>query len=95
MINPSAWNWGTKVHTIQALLYHRGKLIRLQTAFFAAGMNTLALIWIFFRLPEPSGLSYAEIDKLFEERVGARSFQKHKVIAVEAEDVGVVEVKHP
>ncbi|CAD6591844.1 MAG: hypothetical protein TREMPRED_000214, partial [Tremellales sp. Tagirdzhanova-0007] len=77
MINPSAWNWGTK------------------TAFFAAGMNTLALIWIFFRLPEPSGLSYAEIDKLFEERVGARSFQKHKVIAVEAEDVGVVEVKHP
>ena len=73
----------------------QGKLIILQTAFFAAGMNTLALIWIFFRLPEPSGLSYAEIDKLFEERVGARSFQKHKVIAVEAEDVGVVEVKHP
>ena len=56
-------------------------------------MNTLALVWIYFRLPEPSGLSYAEIDKLFEERIPARSFHKHKVVAVEAEDVGVVEVK--
>ena len=66
-----------------------------QTAFFAAGMNTLALVWIYFRLPEPSGLSYAEIDKLFEERIPARKFKNHKVTAVEAEDVGVVEVKHP
>ena len=56
-------------------------------------MNTLALVWIYFRLPEPSGLSYAEIDKLFEERVSARKFNKHHVTAVEAEDVGVVEVK--
>ena len=66
-----------------------------QTAFFAAGMNTIALVWIYFRLPEPSGLSYAEIDKLFEERVPARKFQKHKIVAVEAADLGVVEVKHP
>ena len=63
----------------------------MQTAFFAAGFNTLCLFWIYFRLPEPTGLSYAEIDKLFEERVPAREFQKHKVVAVEAEDVGVAE----
>lgn len=65
-----------------------------QTAFFAAGMNTIGLVWIYFRLPEPSGLSYAEIDKLFEERIPARKFKHHKVTAVEAEDVGVVEVKN-
>ncbi|ORX38083.1 general substrate transporter [Kockovaella imperatae] len=85
MINPSAWDWGTKASSRD----------NCQTAFFAAGMNTLALIWIYFRLPEPSGLSYAEIDKLFEERIPARQFQKHRVVAVEAEDVGVVEAKHP
>lgn len=58
-------------------------------------MNTLALIWIYFRLPEPSGLSYAELDKLFELQIPARQFHKHQVVAVEAEDVGVVEVKRP
>jgi SP family general alpha glucoside:H+ symporter-like MFS transporter len=63
-------------------------VLTVQTAFFAAGMNTLACIWIYFRLPEPTGLSYAEIDKLFEMRVPAREFQKRKVVAVEAGDVG-------
>ena len=49
------------------------------TAFFWAGFNVICCIWIFFRLPEPSGLTYAELDKLFDERVPARQFKKTHV----------------
>lgn len=33
-----------------------------KTAFFWAGFNALCIIWIFFRLPEPKGLTYAQLD---------------------------------
>ena len=45
-----------------------------KTAFFWAGVTALCLAWAFFRLPEPAGLTYAELDLLFEHRVGARNF---------------------
>ncbi|KAL0945005.1 MFS maltose permease [Colletotrichum truncatum] len=44
--------------------------------FFWAGVAMLFLIWTFFRLPEPFGLTYSEIDLLFEHRVGARHFSQ-------------------
>ncbi|KAF6826058.1 MFS maltose permease [Colletotrichum plurivorum] len=44
--------------------------------FFWAGIAALFLTWTFFRLPEPFGLTYSEIDLLFEHRVGARHFSQ-------------------
>ncbi|KAJ9649370.1 hypothetical protein H2201_006592 [Coniosporium apollinis] len=49
------------------------------TGFFWAGVNALLLTWCFFRLPEPKGRTYAELDVLFENRVSARKFAKTKV----------------
>ncbi|KAH7630974.1 general substrate transporter [Sordaria sp. MPI-SDFR-AT-0083] len=50
-----------------------------RTAFFWAGSCLLSAIWVFFRLPEPKGRTYAELDILFEKKVAARKFAKTKV----------------
>ncbi|KAK3956650.1 hypothetical protein QBC32DRAFT_227192 [Pseudoneurospora amorphoporcata] len=50
-----------------------------RTAFFWAGSCLLSAIWVFFRLPEPKGRTYAELDILFERKVAARKFAKTKV----------------
>ena len=47
-----------------------------RSALFWAGLTTLCGIWIFFRLPEPKGLTYGELDDLFHHRVPARRFKK-------------------
>lgn len=41
---------------------------------FWAGACFLSAIWTFFRLPEPKGRSYAELDALFERGIPARKF---------------------
>lgn len=46
-----------------------------KSAFFWAGMCALCLLWTFFRLPEPKGRTYAELDMLFEMKVPARKFK--------------------
>ena len=35
-----------------------------KTAFFWAGFDVLCIIWIYFRLPDPTGMTFAEIDKV-------------------------------
>lgn len=50
-----------------------------KAAFFWAGCCFLCLIWIFFRLPEPKGRTYAELDILFAQGVSARKFKSTKV----------------
>ncbi|KAI1077990.1 general substrate transporter [Whalleya microplaca] len=50
-----------------------------RTAFFWAGTCLLSTVWVFFRLPEPKGRSYAELDLLFEHRVSARKFAGTKI----------------
>lgn len=45
-----------------------------RTGFFWAGTTFLCLVWTFFRLPEPKGRTYAELDVLFEQKVSARKF---------------------
>jgi len=45
-----------------------------KAGFFWAGSIALCLTWVFFRLPEPQGRTYAELDLLFERRVSARKF---------------------
>ena len=45
-----------------------------KSGFFYAGTCFCCLLWAFFRLPEPKGRTYAELDILFEKRVSARDF---------------------
>jgi MFS transporter, SP family, general alpha glucoside:H+ symporter len=51
-----------------------------KTAFFWAGSCLLCIIWTYFRLPEPKGLTYCELDILFEHRAKARRFRRFQVI---------------
>jgi MFS transporter, SP family, general alpha glucoside:H+ symporter len=44
------------------------------TGFFWAGICFLCIIYTFFRVPEPQGRSFAELDLLFERGVSARKF---------------------
>lgn len=44
------------------------------SAYFFAGMCFLFGTWTYFRLPEPKGRTYTELDILFEQRVSARKF---------------------
>jgi MFS transporter, SP family, general alpha glucoside:H+ symporter len=52
--------------------------LRGKGAFIWCGFCLLSFAWSFFRLPEPKGLSSAEIDVLFEQKVSARKFSKTK-----------------
>jgi SP family general alpha glucoside:H+ symporter-like MFS transporter len=48
--------------------------------FFWAIFCFLCLGWAYFRLPEPKGLTYCELDILFEHRANARKFRRFQVI---------------
>lgn len=50
-----------------------------KAGFFWAGTSFLCLVWAFYRLPEPKGRTYGEMDILFEQKVPARKF-KHAVV---------------
>ncbi|KAI6087618.1 sugar transporter [Hypoxylon rubiginosum] len=50
-----------------------------KTAYFWAGTCLVSAIWVFFRLPEPKGRTYAQLDLLFEHRVPARKFAQTKI----------------
>ncbi|KAG2162544.1 putative MFS alpha-glucoside transporter [Aureobasidium pullulans] len=61
--------------------------------FFWAGSCFLCIIYTYFRVPEPSGRTFAELDLLFEKRISARKFAKTQV-DVFADSVEKVEVHH-
>jgi SP family general alpha glucoside:H+ symporter-like MFS transporter len=50
-----------------------------KSAYFWAGTCGCVCIWVYFRLPEPKGRTYGELDVLFEQRVSARKFASTKV----------------
>ena len=50
-----------------------------KTCFLWAGTCFLSIIWCYYRLPEPKGLTYMELDVLFEKRAPARKFHKFQV----------------
>ncbi|KAL6152229.1 hypothetical protein ACJQWK_04295 [Exserohilum turcicum] len=52
-----------------------------KTAFFWAGTCGCVVVWAYFRLPEPKGRTYGELDVLFEQRVSARKFATTQVDA--------------
>ncbi|ERS98354.1 uncharacterized protein SPSK_06142 [Sporothrix schenckii 1099-18] len=47
--------------------------------FFWAGICFLCIIYTYFRVPEPTGRSFAELDVLFEQGVSARKFTTTEV----------------
>ncbi|KAF4126701.1 MFS transporter, SP family,ral alpha glucoside:H+ symporter [Geosmithia morbida] len=50
-----------------------------KSGFFCGGIMCLALLWAWFRLPETSNRTFAEVDILFKNRVKARQFKTTKV----------------
>lgn len=64
-----------------------------KTGFFWAGLGFICLTWTYFRLPEPKGRSYAEIDLLFEQKVSARKFKSAVVDAFQIHDNAIQEDK--
>jgi SP family general alpha glucoside:H+ symporter-like MFS transporter len=50
-----------------------------KTAYFWGGTCGCVCIWVYFRLPEPKGRTYGELDLLFEQRISARKFATTKV----------------
>lgn len=46
-----------------------------KAGFFWAGTCFLCAVWTYFRLPEPKGRTYGELDILFEHKISARKFQ--------------------
>lgn len=64
---------------------------RAYAGFFWAGTCFLMTVWIFFRLPEPKGRTYGELDILFEHKVSARKFASTNVDVFRGDTIAVVE----
>lgn len=66
-----------------------------RSGFVWAATAAICTTWAFFRLPEPKGRTFAELDVLFEKKVSARKFHKTKVDLFNDEHVDIfnVEVK--
>lgn len=47
-----------------------------KTCFFWAGPCFCCLVWCYFRLPEPNGLTFMELDVLFEKKAPAKKFKE-------------------
>lgn len=61
-----------------------------KTGFFWAGACFLLTVWVYFRLPEPMGRTYGELDVLFENKVSARKFHKTRVDQFSGDHVEIV-----
>jgi SP family general alpha glucoside:H+ symporter-like MFS transporter len=61
-----------------------------KAGFFWAGACFLCWLWAYFRLPEPKGRTYGELDVLFENRVSARKFASTKVDQYSSDHIEVV-----
>ncbi|GIJ90443.1 hypothetical protein Asppvi_009397 [Aspergillus pseudoviridinutans] len=57
-----------------------------RSAYFWAGTCLVCLVWSYFRLPEPKGRTYEELDLLFEQGVSARKFRDTVVDPYEGEE---------
>lgn len=62
-----------------------------KTGFIWAGACFILLVWCYFRLPEPKGRTYGELDVLFEHRVSARKFHTTRVDQFSGENTDIVE----
>jgi SP family general alpha glucoside:H+ symporter-like MFS transporter len=62
-----------------------------KAGFFWAGLCSICLVWSYFRLPEPKGRTYAELDILFEQKVSARKFSSTQLNIFE--DIAIVSIE--
>ena len=46
-----------------------------KAGFFWAGTSVIGILWSWWRLPEPKGRTFGELDELFERKVAARKFK--------------------
>ncbi|KAI6711895.1 hypothetical protein JHW43_005560 [Diplocarpon mali] len=63
------------------------------TGFFYAGLCAIAVVWMYFRLPESRRRGYAELDLLFGKKISARHFAAATVDLV-AETVTLSPTRH-
>ncbi|CAI5760527.1 unnamed protein product [Candida verbasci] len=56
-----------------------------KTGYFYGGFGFIFIVWSIFCLPETKGLTFAEIDWLFENKIHARKFKSTKVNLFDAE----------
>ncbi|KAG6001639.1 hypothetical protein E4U21_003994 [Claviceps maximensis] len=56
-----------------------------KAGFFWAGTCLICAIWTYFRLPEPKGRTYGELDMLFENKVSARKFKSTRLDRIGAQ----------
>jgi SP family general alpha glucoside:H+ symporter-like MFS transporter len=61
-----------------------------KAGFFWAGVCFLCWVWTYFRLPEPKGRTYGELDVLFENKVSARKFASTTVDQFSSDHMEVV-----
>ncbi|CAD0113351.1 unnamed protein product [Aureobasidium uvarum] len=54
-----------------------------KAGFFWAGTGALCAVWTYFRVPEPKGRTYAEMDMLFDAEISARKFSQTNVESFE------------
>jgi len=62
--------------------------------FFWGGTCLVCVIYTYFRVPEPTGRTFAELDLLFAKGVSARRFATEKVDLF-AEDVDISKLEAP
>lgn len=53
-----------------------------RTGYVYASISAVFIVWCFFRLPEPKGLTYSDLDLLFEHKVSARQFSREAADAL-------------
>jgi len=63
-----------------------------KSGLFWAGACALFFLWSYFRLVEPKGRTYGELDVLFEHKVSARKFAKTKVDQFAGEHTEIVQL---
>jgi SP family general alpha glucoside:H+ symporter-like MFS transporter len=82
----SAYNVaGITANIVQPYMLNPGAWnLRGKTAFVWAVTCFLSLVWTFFRLPEPKGLTFAELDLLFANKASARSFNRFRKVLEES-----------
>jgi len=62
-----------------------------KSGFFWFGACFLCLTWTYFRLPEPKGRTYGELDILFEQHVSARKFKRTNVDIFRSDHLAVID----
>lgn len=89
MLNPGAWNWRNYAGFFWvSTIFFPSMHIKFILTLNQGAICFLCIIYTYFRLPEPNGRSFAELDLLFEKGISARKFSSTKVDVFE-DDISV------